>query len=94
MYTHSLLYFRIPTRLNRVYNKQIPKVLYSKDRFLARDSGKLFPLKLKKDISEESSVSFDRFDMGDQMSQEGTGINPDEEPEAKEEQEKAAEDES
>lgn len=70
--------------------------LMSKKRFLVEKLGYTEEEALQelKDIDEESSVSIDRFDIGDQMTQEGNGINPDEEPEAKEEQEEAAEDES
>ena len=43
--------------------------------------------------TEQGSL-IDQFDIGDMVAQEGAGINPNKEPEAKEEQEDAAEDES
>lgn len=46
------------------------------------------------DISNESSVSMERFDFADSMTQEGNAAEPEKEPEAQEEDEEAAEDES
>ena len=46
------------------------------------------------DISNESSVSMERFDFADSMAQEGNAAEPEKEPEAQEEDEEAAEDES
>lgn len=45
------------------------------------------------EIQKESVMSIDRFDIVDTSAQEGLGVDPNEEPEAKEEQAEAAEDE-
>ena len=47
-----------------------------------------------KEIANEGTMTASSFDLVDQMSHEGLGINPDTEPEALEEDEEAAEDES
>ena len=70
--------------------------LMSKKRFLVEKLGYTEEEALQelKDISKESGMSLDRFEFADQMTQEGVGIAPETEPEAKEEQEESAEDES
>ena len=46
------------------------------------------------EIANEGNVSVSAFDLADQASQEGSGLNPNTEPEAEEEDEEAAEDEA
>lgn len=70
--------------------------LMSKKRFLVEKLGYTEEEALRelKYISEESGMTLDRFEIADQDTQEGIASNPEAEPEAKEEQEEAAEDES
>ena len=70
--------------------------LMSKKRFLVEKLGYTEEEALQEleEIKNESSVSASIFDLADRFGQEGRTVNPNEEPEAKEEQEEAAEDES
>ena len=70
--------------------------LMSKKRFLVEKLGYTEEEALQEleEIKAESGMSVDRFEMADQASQEGVGVSPATEPEAEEDQEEAAEDES
>ena len=68
----------------------------SKKRFLVEILGYTEEEALQelKDINEESNMTLDRFELSDQVVQEGNIANPGAEPQAEEENEEAAEDES
>lgn len=70
--------------------------LMSKKRFLMEKLGYTEEEALQEleEIANEGNVSVSAFDLVDQASQEGSGLNPNTEPEAKEEDEEAAEDEA
>lgn len=70
--------------------------LMSKKRFLVEILGYTEEEALQelKDINEESNMTLDRFELSDQVVQEGNIANPGVEPQAEEENEEAAEDES
>lgn len=70
--------------------------LMSKKRFLVEILGYTEEEALQelKDINEESNMTLDRFELSDQVVQEGNIANPGAEPQAEEENEEAAEDES
>lgn len=70
--------------------------LMSKKRFLMEKLGYTEEEALQelKEIANEGNVSVSAFDLADQASQEGSGLNPNTEPEAEEEDEEAAEDEA
>lgn len=70
--------------------------LMSKKRFMVEILGYTEEEALQelKDINDESGMTLDRFELSDQMAQEGNIANPEKEPQAKEEEENAAEDES
>ena len=70
--------------------------LMSKKRFMVEKLGYTEEEAVQElvEIEKESSISADMVDMAEQAGQEANAINPNEEPEAKEEDEEAAEDES
>ena len=70
--------------------------LMSKKRFLVEILGYTEEEALQelKDINEESNMTLDRFELSDQVVQEGIIANPGADPQAEEENEEAAEDES
>lgn len=70
--------------------------LMSKKRFLVEILGYTEEEALQelKDINEESNMTLDRFELSDHVVQEGNIANPGAEPQAEEENEEAAEDES
>ena len=70
--------------------------LMSKKRFMVEKLGYTEEEAVQElmEIEKESSISADMIDMAEQAGQEANSINPNEEPEAKEDDEEAAEDES
>lgn len=70
--------------------------LMSKKRFLMEKLGYTEEEALEEllEIANEGNISPARFDLADQASQEGSGLDPNTEPEAEEEYEEAAEDEA
>ena len=70
--------------------------LMSKKRFMVEKLGYTEEEAVQElmEIEKESSISADMVDMAEQAGQEANSINPNEEPEAKEDDEEAAEDES
>ena len=70
--------------------------LMSKKRFLMEKLGYTEEEALQEleEIANEGNISVSTFDLADQASQEGSGLDPNTEPEAEEEDEEAAEDEA